>query len=282
MSAAPPTRTRRAAPMDARIRARRRAVAHERVRRRRRAAASVLGLLLLVVAGGAVAMSPLFAIDDIQVVGVAGERADEVGDTVGLQPGDNLLTADLRTATARVESLAWVRRAELHRAPPTTVEVHVTPRVPVLAVRIPEAVWLVDAEGVVVAGGDREGLAEVHAPSSVLPPVGGEVRDAALRTALTAHARLPVTLRRMIARFEAVSARDLRLHLDDGVVVRFGDAEETEAKARSVLLLLQQARAHADRRSRDSGGGGLGVAEIDVRAPDNPVLVPVAASPGGR
>lgn len=271
-------------PMDARIRARRREVIRDRVRRRRRLTLSAVVLVLLALAGGGLARSSLFAIVDVRVVGAHGEQADLVRDTARVKPGDNLLSADLRAAAGRVENLPWVREAEARRVPPSTVELRIIAREPAAVVRVPGATWLVDAEGVVIAGGAREGLVEITAPNSVVPNVGGQVRDAALRNALAAHAELPAPLRATVVRYEANSGRDLRLHLVDGVVVRFGAADQVDAKARSVELLLEQARMQAQRRpvADDApGDNDLGVAEVDVRAPDNPVLVP-ASAPGSQ
>lgn len=263
--------------MDARFRARRHDVMRQRARRRRRLTMSVVALVLLAVAGTALARSSLFAIDDVRVTGVQGPEADLVRRAAALHPGDNLLTADLRGAAARVADLPWVRDATARRIPPSTVELQTSRRAPVVVVRLPDAAWLVDADGVVVAGGSQEGLVEVTAPHSVVPGVGGEVRDAALRNALTAHAELPAALRSRVVRYEAPSARDLRLHLDGGIVVRFGVAEQVEAKARSVALLLEQLRLQADRRAAAREGepesAPAEVTEVDVRAPGNPVLV---------
>lgn len=272
-SPAPPPRTVRRPPMDARIRARRHEVFRERARRRGRVTGSIVVLVVLVAIVVGVARSPLFAIVDVRVAGATPEQHDAVRQAAGLQPGDNVLLVDLGAAAERVQDLPWVRVADARRLPPSAVELRVVPREPVLVVRLPDASWLVDGEGVVVEGGARQGLIAVEAPHSVVPGVGAHVRDAALRNALSAHAQLPAELRARVQRYEARSARDLRLHLRGGVLVRFGVADDVAAKARSVKLLLGQARAHAQRRP-SSGGEGSGVAEIDVRAPDNPVLVP--------
>lgn len=270
-------------PMDARIRARRREVVRDRARRRRRLTLSAVAIVLLGLAGLGLARSPLFAIVDVKVVGAHGEDAALVRETAQVQPGDNLLSADLRAVAGRVEELPWVRDAGVRRVPPSTVELRISMREPAAVVRVPGATWLVDTEGVVIAGGSRDGLVEITAPNSVVPGVGGEVRDAALRNALAAHAQLPPELRATVVRYEAESGRDLRLHLADGMVVRFGAAEQVEAKAQSVALLVEQARTQAERRSLAHDGAaqdiGLGFAELDVRAPDNPVLVP-AGAPG--
>lgn len=235
-------------------------------------------MVFVAVAAVAVARSPLFAIAEVRVAGVVGQQVDEVRHAAALRPGHNLLTADLRAAEDRVARLPWVRTAEARRVPPSTVQIRATPREPVAVVRLPGAAWLVDADGVVVAGGSREGLVEIRAPNSVLPGVGVEVRDAALRNAIAARNQLPDGLRAAVVRYEAPTERGLRLHLDNGVVVRFGSAEHVAAKARSLVLLLEQARVQAERHGanpQEDAAEDLGVGEIDVRAPDNPVLVPV-------
>lgn len=267
----PPTRNR--TPMDARIRARRNAVLRERARRRRRVVASIVALLALAGLAVGVARSPLFAIVEVDVRGVAALEQDEVLRVANLHAGDNLLSADLDAAAGRVRALPWVADAAARRIPPSTVELHVRPREPVVVVRLPDARWLVDAEGVVVAGGTRDGLPELSAPHSVVPGVGARVRDAALRNALAVVAQLPGDVRGQVERYEALSARDVRLHLRSGIVVRFGVADDVVAKARSVELLLGQAASQAQRRSTGADAP-LGIAEIDVRAADNPVLVP--------
>lgn len=271
--------------MDERIRARRQEIARARLRRRRKVLSSLAALVLLTAAGLAVARSPLFAITEVRIVGLAESEAQAAREAAGLHPGENLLFADLGRASAGVAGLPWVRVAELRRLPPSTVEVRVARREPVAVVRLPGESWLVDGEGVVVAGGAADGLAVIEAQSAVLPAVGEQIRDAVLGAALEVHAGLPDGLRSLVLRYEALRERDLRLHLSGDVTVRFGDAGEIEAKARSVNLLLEQLRRQRQRHpgaadGADSAGEDTegGATIIDVRAPDNPVLVP--ARPG--
>lgn len=261
-----PARTRPPSPMDARIRDRRRAVAAARMRRRRRVTSSVVALVLLAVAAVVVARSPLFAIGQVDVAGVGAPQAEVVRDALALRPGANLLFADLAGAGQRVEQIAWVREATVRRLPPSTVDVRVVPREPVAVVRLERETWLVDEEGILVAGGDAPGLAEILAPDAVLPGVGEQVRDAVVREALEVHVGLPGWLRARGATYEARSVRDIRLQLLDGTVVRLGDAGDIAAKARSVRLLLAQLAERA--------GEQPSAAVLDVRAPANPVLVP--------
>lgn len=290
---------RRRQAMDARLKARRDGVARARLRRRRRVAASAAALVLVAMAATGVAVSPLAEITEVRVAGVEGERLRKARAAADVHLGENVLTADLQTAESRVEELPWVHHAVVRRKPPTTVEIAVMVRTPVARVETSESTWLVDREGVVVAEGTEEQLPLVAAPDAVLPAVGSPVRDAAVRNALKMRARLPDSLRSQVVRYEAPSPRGLHLHLDSGVTVRVGRAEQVEEKARAMSLMLAQLRDAEDGadssasgsgpsgsggasrfagpgESRDDAAGSDGsrVAEIDVRAPDRPVLVP--------
>lgn len=276
MSTAAPPREQRPQ-MDARMRARRRAVVAAGERRRRRLLASLLVLLGLLAGGAVLSSSSLFAVAEVRVSGVSGGQAEAVRTVAAVEPGQPLLAVDLAAVAAEVEALAWVREVAVSRVPPSTVDVAVVPREPVVNVGVARAWWLVDADGVVVAGGLRSDLPRIEALASVLPPPGEEVADAAVRNALAAHLRLPEGVRERVDRYEAPSARGLLLHLaDEDVLVRLGLAERVELKAEVLGLLLEQAREQAALADRE----GLGIAEIDVRAPDNPVLVP--AAPGAE
>lgn len=256
--------------MDARIRARRIQIQAARARRRRRWISSGIAAILLVVAAVAVARSPLFAITEVRLIGVSGPQATELRELTPIVLGDNLLTADLGHVERRLEGLSWVRSVHTVRVAPSTVELRVELRQPVAVVRLQGALWTVDAEGVVLAPGGKAGLVEIDAPNSVLPEVGTATSDAAVRNALAVRAMLPRRLSQAVDRYDAPSQRGLRLYLvlpdlseGSGIWVRFGAADRIQEKARVLDALLEQVR-------RASGK----IAEIDVRAPENPVLVP--------
>lgn len=291
---------RRRQAMDARLKARRDGVARARLRRRRRVTASLAVVVLVAMAAAGIAMSPLAEITEVRVTGVDGERLRQARAAADVHLGENMLGVNLGTAEGRVEQLPWVHSAAVRRQPPTTVEITVVVRTPVVRLETSESTWLVDREGVVVAEGTDEQLPLVHAPEAVLPAVGSPVRDAAIRNALKMRARLPETLRSQVVRYEAPSPRGLRLQLEDGVTVRVGRAEQVQEKARAMSLMLAQMRdaeeddagvrewgadapgegganrfAEPDESEDDAAGpDGAHVAEIDVRAPDRPVLVP--------
>ncbi|MGH8885358.1 MAG: cell division protein FtsQ/DivIB [Egibacteraceae bacterium] len=272
--------------MDARIRARRRQIQAARARKRLVRFASGVAVILLAVAAAALARSPLFAVTEVRLVGVSGKQAVEVRELMPIALGENLLTADLGHVERRLEGLPWIRSARAIRHPPSAVEIRVETRQPAAVVRLEGALWTVDAEGVVLAPGGKPGLVEIDGPNSVLPGVGTATSDAAVRNALAVHTALPSRLSHAVDRYDAPSERGLRLHLvlpelsgasppapatssssssplPPGIWVRFGTDERSDEKARVLDALLEQIRRASGR-----------IVEIDVRAPDNPVLVP--------
>jgi cell division protein FtsQ len=86
--------------------------------------------------------------------------------------------------------------------------------------------------------------------------------DPAFRAGLDALVALPRAVREQVASAAATSAEDVSLTLDDGTVVRWGGADESEKKADVLTALMAQI---AD--------GRLEPAEtVDVSAPDAVVL----------
>ena len=259
--------------MDKRIAERRAAVARSKGRRRRRIVGSVLLLAALSLATLGIGRSALFAITDVDVRGVEAERVAEVEEVAGISAGDNLIAADIAGAERAVTALPWVAEAHAARVPPTAVELDVRPRAPAANVRLAREMWVVDGEGVVLQGGRHEGAVEIEAPNSALPRTGESLSDAAIANALVFHTSLPDGLAERVARYEALSATELHMEVasEHGrpVRVRVGSSDRAELKARVITELLAQA---SDLLESD----GPGVEELDVRAPENPVLVPIA------
>jgi cell division septal protein FtsQ len=270
------TRTPRRPPMDARIRQRRIEVRRAGTRRRRRAVGSVVLLVALGAGAVGITRSPLFEITGVRVEGVQGPKAALVKDTAQIARGQNLMSADLDDALARAEALPWVAAAEIRRVPPSTVVIEVTPRTAVAILVGPSGSWLVDRGGVVIAEAASQPLPRIDLSSGVVPVPGSTIADPAARNALGLYASLPRDLRRALLTIEAVGPRTVRVHvaLDQFVPrayrkgrttwVRMGAADDVGEQVVVLRALLEQLR-----RS-DSGVP----AEIDVRVPGNPVVVP--------
>jgi hypothetical protein len=94
---------------------------------------------------------------------------------------------DTSRATARVETLPQVARARTWLAPPSTLVVQITPRVPVLIWRAGSAALLVGADGVIVgpeAAKDLSRLPLVDDPASAALPGGKSAPGTVLPTPL--------------------------------------------------------------------------------------------------
>lgn len=257
--------------MDARIRARRARVRADAAKRRQRRTLSLFALLLVVAGVAVTVRSSLFELTDVRVVGVTGDRAGAVQRAAALEPGQHLLTVPLEEAQRRVESLPWVKQAVVHRAPPSTIAIDVTPRVPVLTVQTDGSSWQIDADAVLVDGGSVTDAPPIVASGAALPELGQPVDSPAIRDAVEVHTGLPAWLRRRVTAYVVSAPGNLTLQLrvppadpDEGgptmVPVRFGGPDDLALKAEVIRVLLPQAA--------EQGGA------IDVRAPANPVVVP--------
>jgi cell division septal protein FtsQ len=264
--------------MDARIRARRARVRSEAVRRRQRRTLSLFVLLLLVACVAVALRSPLFEISAIEVRGVSSARAEAVRQAATISKGEHLLTAPLERAQASVEGLAWVKSAVVHRLPPSTVAIDVTPRRPLLTVETSTAAWKVDEDAVVIAGGRVSDAPAISVGDLKIPALGSAIEDRTVRDAVTVHRRLPEQLRRQVAVYRVEGPRDLWLRMqvrtgkgesaDTATVdVRIGTAKDLALKAEVLRVLLPQ----AVEEQRD----------LDIRAPANPVVVDSRATASG-
>lgn len=245
--------------MDARLRARRRAVTTARRRRRRRLWLVAAALVALAIAAVAIGRSPLLEVDAIAVQGAGGERAQQVRQQVVSVLGTPLALVDTQARASAAASLPWVGDAAVSRRLPGTVQVEVEPRQPIAVVRAGGGQWRVDD------------LVPVHGGDAVVPAPGRTLRDATLRQAVRTVAALPPELAQRVAAVDASRPRALALRLSSGPTALLGSAERLEAKLDALALVL----ADLEQRSDDGLGG---IAEIDVRTPENPTVRRATAS----
>lgn len=222
--------------MHDRMRARRIAVRREEGLRRLRRLAWVLGTVTALVVGAALAQTPVFDVDRIEVRGGEHVRAATLRWASGVHTGDALLTMDEHGAEASIETLPWVADADVRREWPNTVRISVTERVPAALVastpQRPRAV--VDADGRVLQIGGLlpaglvtvTGVADELHEGEPLPEAG---RDA-LELALTASNRLPGAVRSVSPHLEA--------ELAAGGVARFGSLDRLDEKLQSLATVL--------------------------------------------
>ena len=252
-------------------RMRARAIEHWQTRRRREQllSGSVAALLAIVLLGWGALRSPLLAVESIAVRGVDADRQAEVLQVADVASGENVLDVDLTAVQERVEALPWVQTAVVARRLPSTVEVRVATRPPVLLGRAAGQAWLLDAEGAVLArvGDDTADLPVVDLPAA--PVVGDVLADPVTLAVAQVAADMPLGMGEWVVGYEAVGPDDIDVTLQvptEGgpvpLVVHLGRPIEIDRKAATIASLVRET---VDRGMRPTG--------FDVRIPDRPVVI---------
>ena len=250
---------------DPRISRRRKAVAKSK---KRRVIGSVLALVVLVVAIWGAFWSPLLNVRRIQVTGAERTDPDEVRTATGLGSDENLLLLSTGEVASEVETLPWVKDAEVHRRLPATVRIKIQERTPVLVVTVAAGSWTIDASGHVL----QEGATSKELPTltgavlSRLEP-GERVAAQQVRSGLAVWRSLPRKVKPRVASVVAASRERIALALDDGTIVRYGGAERLVAKNKVLNALLARLAAE-----------GRKATYLDVSVPSTPAVGPAPAA----
>jgi cell division protein FtsQ len=209
---------------------------------------------LVAVAYG-VSVSPLLAVNRLQVRGTSHLAAAQVTAAAGVHEGDAMTWIDVGGAVDGIEALPYVRRATVAREWPDTVRITVHERTAAAWIDAPAGTALVDPTGRVLETVDA---APENTPqllgTKVVPPPGGTI-DA------VAAARVAGALTGLAAAATAsVEATDqgVVLHLRAGPEIRLGDASRVAVKLRAALAVLEASQ-------------GVSVTYVDVSVPTNPV-----------
>lgn len=191
-------------------------------------------------------------ITHVAVTGNKKSSLDEIYAAIGLDKPKSFLTFDTRAARARIERLAWVKRARMIHILPDMLAVEITERQP-------HAVW--QRRGMLFLM-DREGrVLEPVAPDSYvhLPMFVGEGAAKAapeLLAALSKHR----SIERRLAAMVRVATRRWTLKLKDGMTVHLPAGKAPEA-------LAQLAGIHARKAILDRA-----LDAIDLRVPGQVVV----------
>lgn len=248
-------------PVNDRIAARRAAVVSAR-RRRFLRRATVLAVVVAVVAGAlALERSSLVAVASLEVTGV--ERLDPaaVRAASGVELGTSVLRVRLDEVERRIESLPLVDAVAVGRDGPLGLVIDVEEVAPAVTVRYADGAVLLDRSGLVLGTGTARGTPTVRLPGEAPPPGTRVASDPVLAAAHAVVLGLPGPLGSLVDVVRATAPDDVRLVLDSGTVVRWGDEGRADEKARALGAVLED----LDDRV---------VAAIDVRAPSAPTVVP--------
>jgi cell division protein FtsQ len=213
--------------------------------------------------------SPLLKIDSIRVVGSKHVSSVDVALVAGLGSGDNLLLLSTEDVERAVETLPWVRRADVERKLPGTVKVRIVERKAALVLSTGHEQWTLDRTGHVLApGSTTKGLPTLGGVVVGTVSPGMRLTDDAIVAALRTWRSLSHSLRTRLEGIFAPTSQRLTLALSGGVLVRYGSGDEFEAKNEVLKAVL----ARVARDGRD-------IAYIDVRVPTSPAVQPVVVAP---
>jgi cell division protein FtsQ len=247
--------------IDPRFRARRIAVRRQAGRKRLRWFA-VLGVVAAVVAAGvAIVRSPLLSVRRVEVSGAVYTDQATLVDLDEQLRGKPIITVDTDAVAASYEALPWVRRADVRRVWPRTIEVDLLERQPAAAYFADDGRYrVIDREGRVLAAleGQPVDLVAVNGVGPDLAP--GATAPASLVGAAEVAAALPNELRPYVQDMVLDADGGLTMRLVPGGQIRFGPPQDVRAKLLAVLAVLA-----------DLGDPNL-VGTLDVRVPEKPVL----------
>lgn len=210
--------------------------------------------------------SPLLDVRNVQVSGSPHTGATAVRKAADLGSDDNLLLLSTTEVARAVETLPWVRTAEVDRRLPGTVSIKVVERRAALALTVAAGTWTLDRAGNVLEEGRAEkGLTTVSGSAVNGVRIGERVDAAEVIAALQVWRSLPRKVRDMVASVLAPSPTRIALVTGSGTVVRYGSSDRLVSKNSVLVALL--ARLQRDRRS---------ASYIDVSVPTNPAVGPAA------
>ena len=185
--------------------------------------AAAVGLALAVVAGcgGLLLTAPALAVDRVVVVGHSRLSTSEVEARLDGLRGLNIFRVNLGAFRARVMESPWIADASIRRVLPSTVEVRVAERVPVMLARFGQVVYLMDGSGVLIDefGPRYRDVALPIVDGLAAPAVKGGPRvdrdRAALASRFLASLEARPDIRDRVSQVNVSNARDVVVLLDD-------------------------------------------------------------------
>ena len=224
-----------------RLKERQAAVRRLRLRRAVRAAVVVVAIVVVV---WALAFSPLLGLQArrISVAGSDGSVSDQqVREVLAAYEGDSLLRLDTgRLSTQVSDKLVRVRRAQVTRAWPHGLRVHLTMRVPVATVQDSDGYQVLDNEAVVLERAPEPPSGLVNIVPDPAAQASGPQRISAKQVAAVTQvvgSLTPETLAQ-VSSGSSTEAGQVTLTLSSGASVVWGNNQDNALKARVLATLM--------------------------------------------
>jgi len=251
--------------IDPRIRERRESVERSRTQKRLRWAAVGAGVIVLVVLAVGLLHTPWFGAKVVTVTGShPNTSTQDIETAAGVAHHPPLISVDPGPAAARVESLPFIASAQVTRHWPDAVTIHVTERVPVVAMAGPSASWsTLDGYGrtlAVTAGRPVLPVLIVHGPIGPVPPAPiGATVAAPAAPGLEVARTLPPAFAGQVVSITVAADSTVSLALSSNLVVLLGTVSDLPAKYEDVAAIIARAPLR-------------GAHTIDVTVPESPTV----------
>ena len=208
-------------------------------------------------------MSPLFALDRVEVTGAPAPLEQSIQSALAPLHGESLLAFRSRQAQERLAAIPEIASVSYDRAFPHTLRLTVVAEHPVAVLRQGSRAWLAAASGRVLHVQSKDAhprYPRIWLPASTRVEAGGSIPDAAAARGL----RLLWTVHRIDfqapIRFVRSSSRELTLVLRTGTELRLGELDRIPLKLAVARRLLPSVEVPAS-----------GAPYLDLTVPERPV-----------
>lgn len=226
--------------------------------------AVLIVLALFLVGAVALYVAPIAKVNNISIKGAEHLTYQEMV-ALAQVPSDTTL---MRVDAAQIEENclrdAWIKKVEVNRVFPDTLELVVTERDIAATVAVPTGtsnvtrVWAISSDGIwLMPIPDKESEAAasvsqqiyvdaesvlqiVDVPYGTAPEIGASCTDSNVNNALSIVSGMTTDLAKSVVRVSATDAESTILTLDNGVEIAFGAAENIREKERVCLALLEE------------------------------------------
>jgi len=193
----------------------------------------VLVLAVLAAGGWLIGFSSVLATEKVSISGTKLLTVDAVRTAAAVPIGLPLVRQDTTAIANRVATLAPVDTVSVDRSWPHTVAITIVERKPLVAVKTGSGYLLVDHTG-------RAFETVPALPNGIVQanvdPANADLLDEAGAIALS----VPAALRGQIATIDAAATDSFKVHLNSGLTIVWGSADESALKGQVSLLLLKK------------------------------------------
>lgn len=222
---------------------RERRIAETRQRRQIRIAIVVAIVITFTVSTIAIYRSPVFGIEEVQVIGAERLATDTVRNLAAVPDNATLLRYSGNAIEERLLAYAWIAEAQVTRDFPHTLRIRIVERKPIASVDTGETFWAVDKTGMVLG----EQSLDVTSTLPVVRDVPGLDLKAGrastsevLLNALGVLSGISEELRVKLRAVTAPTIDETTLLTTENVEILIGEASELETKSLRALTIMRK------------------------------------------